>query len=340
MTLAKRLVRPLLALLVLVVATAVLPAPAHAADNGAWSVSPTPADESSPTPRSYFVLEGAPGATLTDKVRIRNFTKNALTFSIYGADGYNTEEGGFFALRSLEHPQNDVGAWVKLPVQQVKVARRTQVDVPITIQIPPNATPGDHVGGIVALNGAVEGTTESGGIDVGIKRAVAARLYLRVSGPATPAVKVSDIRLDHDRGIFPWSGQGKGTVSYTVENTGNLRLSPTAVISLSGLGGRELDKVETAAVVDLLPGQTAKLKQKVDGIAPLDRVTVDVALTTPVGIGDADAVTQWVVPWIAVIAVLLALAAGAWWWWRRRVARKRAFEAVASAPKLTIAAGR
>ncbi|MFD1827371.1 WxL protein peptidoglycan domain-containing protein [Mumia zhuanghuii] len=340
MTRVMRHVRALIAFVVLAVAMALLPSSAHAADNGAWSVTPTPGSESSPTPRSYFVLEGAPGTTLTDKVRIRNYTNRPLTFTLYGADGYNTEQGGFFALRTLERPQVDVGAWTKLPVQQVKVARRTQVDVPITVQIPENATPGDHVGGIVALNGAVEGTTESGGIDVGIKRAVAARLYLRVSGPTTPALKVSDVRLEHDRGFFPWSGSGKGSVSYTVENTGNLRLSPESVIRLSGVAGRELDEVETAAVVDLLPGQTAKLRADVSGVGWADRVSVDVTLATPEGVRDVASTTVWIVPWPLVLILLLLIAGSTWWWLRRRAERRRAFEAVATAPKLTIATGR
>ncbi|MBW9205562.1 DUF916 domain-containing protein [Mumia sp. zg.B17] len=336
----KHLAGALIAFVMLAVATAVVPSPVHAADNGAWSVTPTPGSESSPTPRSYFVLEGAPGATLTDKVRIRNYTKRALTFSLYGADGYNTEQGGFFALRTLDRPQVDVGAWVKLPVQQVKVARRTQVDVPITIQIPANATPGDHVGGIVALNGAIEGSAESGGLDVGIKRAVAARLYLRVSGPTTPALEVSDVQLDHDRGLFPWSGSGKGRVTYTVENTGNLRLSPASVITVSGLGGRELDEVETAAVVDLLPGQTAKLSADVAGIGSADRVSVDVTLATPEGVRDERSTNAWIVPWPLVVILLLALAGALWWWLRRRAERRRAFEAVATAPTLTIGSSR
>ncbi|PJJ56357.1 uncharacterized protein DUF916 [Mumia flava] len=340
MSVAKRLVRPLIALAVAAVAVVGPAVPAQAADNGAWSVTPTPADDSSPTPRSYFVLEGAPGATLTDKVRIRNFTKRALTFSIYGADGYNTTEGGFFALRGLEFPQKDVGAWVTVPVQTVKVAKKTQVDVPITIRIPDNATPGDHVGGIVALNGAVEGTTEADGLEVGLKRAVAARLYLRVSGPTMPAVEVTDIELEHDRGALGWTGSSSGTVSYTVTNTGNLRLSPQSVITLSGLPSRELDAVESAGVVDLLPGQSARLNAEVEGIGPFDRVTTTVTLTTAEGIGDVGETTTWVVPWVLIAVVLALLALGAWWWLHRRAERRRAFEALENAPTLTVSAGR
>ncbi|KAA1420496.1 DUF916 domain-containing protein [Mumia zhuanghuii] len=340
MTLATRLARSLIALVLLTLATALVPSPAHAADNGAWSVTPTPADSSSPTPRSYFVLEGAPGTTLTDKVRIRNFTKKPLTFSIYGADGYNTEQGGFFALRGLDQPQTDVGAWIKVPVQTVKVVGRTQVDVPITIQIPANATPGDHVGGLVALNGSVEGTTESGGIDVGIKRAVASRLYLRVAGPTMPALKVTDVELEHDRGIFPWSGEGKGTVSYTVKNTGNLRLSPAATITLTGLFGRDLSSVETGQIVDLLPGATVKLTEEVTGVGAVDRITTKVTMATPEGTTDSESTTQWVVPWVLTVLTILLVIGATWWWLRRRAAKRKAFAAVSSAPKITIAAGR
>ncbi len=332
--------RPLRLLCAALLALVVVPsAPATAADNGAWSVTPTPADASSPTPRSYFVLEGNPGATITDKVRIRNYTNRPLTFRLYGADGYNTAEGGFFALRSLERPQEGVGAWLQMPVQTVKVAKRTQVDVPFTLSIPANATPGDHVGGIVALNEAVEGTTESGGVDVGIKRAVAARLYLRVAGPTTPALSVEDVALTHDRGFLPWSGSGKGTVTYTVRNTGNLRLTPESVIKVSGMIGRHVDTVENPGVVDLLPGQVARLRAKVSGIGAVDRLSVTVTASTTEGVTAEDTTTEWILPWPAVLLFLLLLTLATWWLLRRRAEKKRAFAAVGEAPRLTIGAG-
>ena len=81
------------------------PTAAQAGDNGAWSVTPTPPAAESPAPREYFVLEGTPGSVIKDQVRITNFTDKPITFRLYGADAYNTAEGGFFALKTHDEAQ-------------------------------------------------------------------------------------------------------------------------------------------------------------------------------------------------------------------------------------------
>ena len=127
-------------------------APAQATDNGAWSVAPTPPDTVNPAPRNYFVLEGEPGTKIKDKVRLQNWTKDPITFKLFGADGFNTEQDGFFSLKGYDEKMTDLGRWVTPMTSQVTVYGSTQVDIPVTVKIPRNATPGDHVGGVVAMN--------------------------------------------------------------------------------------------------------------------------------------------------------------------------------------------
>jgi hypothetical protein len=328
----------LLALSALVAAGAALlsGAPAVAADNGAWSVAPTPPAASSAAPRSYFVLEGEPKTTLKDSLRIQNLTKKSITFTIYGADGFNTEKGGFFALKGNDEPQVDAGSWVRLPVTTLTVAARTQVDVPFTIKIPKNATPGDHAGGLVAMNNAIEGTDDSGGFDVGVQRAVAARLYVRVAGATTPGIEVSNVKLDADRGAMPWTGSGNGTVTYTVENTGNLRVSPTSTVTLTGLGGRELDTVVDKSLIEVLPGQRVTMTTKVSGVPWTDRVVATVKTTTAEGAQAEASDTIWLTPWPGFgLGLLLILGLGTFFYLRHTAAR-RGMKAAESAPRIDI----
>lgn len=63
---------------------------AHAADNGTWSVYPTPSKATDPASRTYFTLTSPPGATLKDHVTISNQSDHPITFKVYGADAYNT----------------------------------------------------------------------------------------------------------------------------------------------------------------------------------------------------------------------------------------------------------
>lgn len=315
---------------------AITAAPAYAGDNGSWAVEPTPPEAETPTPREYFVLEGNPGSVIKDKVRLTNFTKQPITFKLYGADAYNTAQGGFFALKALEDEQVDVGAWASLPVPEVTVAGRTVADVPITIRVPDNATPGDHIGGIVALNAAIESTQKDGNVEIGVQRAVGARIYLRVSGPTRAALSITGVTLDHDRGLLPWTGSGQGTVTYTIENTGNLRQAPMIDIQLDGLFGRDVDDAVLDGQVDLLPGQKVTLTQKVSGIGHLDHLTATVTVATEGGAEDKADTGAWVIPWLAMLVVLLLVVGAVVWWRRRRRLLRKGLEEAQLAPRITV----
>ena len=216
------------------------------------------------------------------------------------------------------------------------MAPRTQADAPITITIPENATPGDHAGGIVALNTAIEATQKDGNVEIGVQRAVGARIYLRVAGPTRAALEVSDVKLEHDRGLLPWTGSGKGTVTYTVENTGNLRQSPAIDIQVNGLFGRDVDQANADGKVDLLPGQKVTLTQPIDGIGHLDHLTATVTVETTEGTTDSAETSTWIIPWLLIAMVLLLVVGAVYWWRRRRRLMRRGLEEAQLAPKITV----
>ena len=211
------------------------------------------------------------------------------------------------------------------------------MDAPVRIRVPENATPGDHVGGVVALNTAVEETQTQGNVEIGIQRAVGARIYLRVAGPTRAGIdRVTTSGSTDDRGRLPWTGDGEALVTYTLENTGNLRQTPDVDVLLEGLFGRELDRAETQGVVDLLPGQKVTLTQKMSGIGHLDHVTATVSVATPEGATDHASTSVWVIPWLLILALVL-LGVGLFWYWRRRRTRVRKGLARAEqAPKITV----
>ena len=308
----------------------------HAADNGAWSVAPTPPKKATTAPRNYFVLEGEPGDVIKDKVQIQNWTRKPITFKLYGADGYNTEQGGFFALRDEAEKMTDLGAWVTPVTSQVTVYGRTLVNVPVTVRIPENATPGDHVGGVVAQNVAVESSGGNDSVQVGVQRAVGARMYVRVSGTTSPGLEVGDVRLEHDRGALPWTGEGRATVSWTVENTGNLRLSPQGAVVLDGVFGQST--VELGTLPDLLPGEKVTLTRAVTGIPWIGRARAEVRLSAGDELGDEAAVSVWIVPWAAVVSLLLLLVAALTWWLRRTGVLSRKLRQAEASPKIRVLA--
>ncbi|MER5542911.1 DUF916 domain-containing protein [Streptomyces sp. NPDC002589] len=282
-------------------------APAHAADNGGWSVYPV---ASKVAARPYFYLSADPGQTLTDQVAVQNRTGGPLTFRLYAADAYNTARDGGFAVRTLNERMSGVGAWAKPASPRISVPAHRTVTVPFTLHVPEGAEPGDHPGAIVALDEHVD--PGSGRLALGVRRAVGARVYLRVGGPTLPALSVGQVHISHHQPLIPGLGAGTATVSYTLHNTGNVTLDPKVELRVRGLFGRTLlDRELTRVPSELLPGQRVRLTETWRGAPQLDRGEVTLTASAP-GTRQSASAAFLALPWLVVALVCVAgVAAGA-----------------------------
>ncbi|WP_406364472.1 WxL protein peptidoglycan domain-containing protein [Streptomyces sp. NBC_00645] len=293
------------ALLTLLLALLVSPLPAAAVGSGpsAWSVRPAGAATDG-VRRGVFSLDAAPGSKIKDAVLISNLSKVPLSFQVYGTDAYNTPRDGALAYREAGQAQQGIGRWVKLRTNALVIPAGRSAEIPFTLTVPPDATPGAHVGGIVALNNAVEQAGRDNGVDLGIQRAIAVRMQLTVAGPLTPGVTVRDVRLTHRPSAVPFRS-GRASVRYTVVNTGNTVIQPTARPRATGLFGRTLKTFRTARLPVLLPGQSTVITAAWDGAPPLDFVHASVRVSAR-GVPGASAESGSVLLSWTTLAVLLA----------------------------------
>ncbi|GAA2227259.1 hypothetical protein GCM10010232_11100 [Streptomyces amakusaensis] len=308
--------------LVATLGTALGPLPAtaaRAADNGEWSVFPAAASRPDGG-RPYFHLSADPGRSVTDRVTVANKTAAPLTFRLYAADAYNTARDGGFAVRSPDERQRGVGAWAKPARQRITVPARSSVTVPYTLTVPESAEPGDHSGALVALDERV--APPSGAVAVGVRRAVGARVHLKVTGPAVPALTVEDVRISQDRPLVPGTGESSALISYTLHNRGNVTLGPEVALKAEGLFGRDLlSRRLTRVPSELLPRQRIRLTERWAGSPQLE--WGEIRLTASAGqLRESAGVSFLALPWTVAAALALALAPIAFRI-RRRV-RKRA----------------
>uniref|UniRef100_A0AAU3IA64 DUF916 domain-containing protein n=1 Tax=Streptomyces sp. NBC_01393 TaxID=2903851 RepID=A0AAU3IA64_9ACTN len=296
------------ALLALLLALFMSPAPASAAGSGpnAWSVRPAGAATDG-VRRGAFSLDAAPGSKIKDAVLVSNLSKIPISFQVYGTDAYNTPRDGALAYREAGQAQQGIGRWVKLATNALVIPAGRSAEIPFTLTVPADATPGAHVGGIVALDNAVEQAGQDNGVDLGIQRAIAVRMQLTVAGPLTPGVTVRDVRLTHRPSGMPFRS-GSATVRYTVVNTGNTVIQPTARPRATGLFGRTLKTFRTARLPVLLPGQSTVMTAAWDGAPPLDFVHASVRVSAQ-GVPEASAESGSVLLSWTTVAVLLALSA-------------------------------
>ncbi|MET0929161.1 MAG: DUF916 domain-containing protein [Aeromicrobium sp.] len=303
--------------------------PAAAADDArvSWAVRTASNDFGADRQNYDYTLD--PGGKLTDALMVVNHGKKALTLKVYAADGF-TSDSGQLDLRTADEKPTGVGSWLTAGRGSIKVPAGKTVEVPFTIALPRNATPGDHVGGIVT---SLATPGDEPGIEV--DRRLAMRVHLRVGGELAPALAVEDLHVDHDGALTPF-GRGDATVSYTIHNTGNAIVTAQQDASVAGPFGAF--RVRAASIDDspaLLPGDSWKVETVVDGVLPTVRLAATVTLEplvtdasgTITATDPVESTTHaWAVPWtgLLLLVVLVAIAVLAVRSRRQRNARENA----------------
>ncbi|WBB78500.1 DUF916 domain-containing protein [Micromonospora sp. WMMD882] len=295
-----------------------------------WGVAPSTAK--GPNGRPAFAYKLDPGATLTDYVAVTNHSARPLTLNLYASDAFTTTQGGFDLLAGDRRP-TDVGAWVRFTQRTLTIPSTSRLNVPFTLTVPANATPGDHAGGIVASLAAT--TADAQGNQVAVDHRVGARIYLRVTGELRPALTVKNLRVRHAGSLNPLGG-GTLTATFTIRNTGNVRLTGQPTLTAAGPFGVGRRSIDAAALPEILPGGELITTVRMTGVPPLFRLTASAAVT-PATVGDqvldpppqggTAQTTVWAVPWPQLVLLALLALVG----WALVAARRRRARQVAQA---------
>ncbi len=173
---------------------------------------------------------------------------------------------------------------------------------------------------------------------------VGVRVHLRVTGEIEPTVAITDVDVKYDPSINPFA-PGRLEISYTVTNTGNVRLSSRQQAEIAGLFGLPTgaDTGESGLVgeqAEILPGQSAEVAAEIEGVWPLGRVTTEIVASqqaagadTPFEVVELVSATAavWAVPWPQLLVLLLVVGLLLVWRRRRRAQRRKVEQLVAAA---------
>ncbi|MFJ3670257.1 WxL protein peptidoglycan domain-containing protein [Streptomyces sp. NPDC090106] len=300
-------------------------ASAHAAEGEVtWTVRTAANDYGDA--RSSFTYGVNPGGEVQDAMVVANHGKTALRLAVYASDGFTTDKGQLDLL-TRDRKSVGIGAWVHADKASVSIAPGRSAEIPFTVSVPENATPGDYVGGLLT---SLRQADDAEGINV--DRRLGIRVKLRVSGALNPALAVENPHVGYDGTADPF-GRGDATVTYTLHNTGNVVLSGNQEVTVEGpFGMFTADAGTVAAPPELLPGESWKMTVPVRDVAPSGRLTATVTVvplvTDASGTTTARKAVQatahgWAVPWTLLLLLLVLLAAATAWFLLARRARSR-----------------
>ena len=136
--------------------------------------------------------------------------------------------------------------------------------VAFTLNVPRQATPGDHTGAMVAAVGVTR--KNAAGENVVENYRIAVPLELRVPGALQAGLQVQSISTGFSDPLNPF-GTGSATVSYTLTNTGNVRQSATPTVNVTGPFGQTAT-VHPAKLPMILPGDSVRVSASLPGLFP------------------------------------------------------------------------
>ncbi|MEH3089574.1 MAG: hypothetical protein PGN24_08275 [Microbacterium arborescens] len=262
-----------------------------------------PADAAGPDGRVSLRHVIDPGASVDDAIAVTNHSAEPATFAVAAGDGVVGTDGAFDV--RAEAPTGG-GSWIRVvgldDGDLTLVAGETRV-LPVTIEVPADATPGDHPAGIV-----VGLSADEAGITV--THRVGVRVHLQVAGEIVPGLRIDSATARFEPSWIPFA-PGTLTVEYHLTNTGNVRFGATAAADASGVLGL-LPTAGRGDAVELLPGGTARQRVEMP-LAPLF-FTAGEVVVTPIAIGDdrvplpeaaSSGFSTVAMPWSALAVVAL-----------------------------------
>jgi hypothetical protein len=323
-------IRPLVVLAsILAAAPLLLAFPVSAAAQGAVPTESDPAPSGSVTwalrPAAQGEADGRvsfrhtvdPGAGIDESLIPTNFSPDAAGFAVYASDGTVTGEGSFDLIPAQEESTGS-GTWIDLGVPEgaqarsgsgftVEVPAQSSIIIPVRIDVPTDASPGDHPAGIVAELMAGDDA------EVHVASRIGVRLHLRVSGDVEAGARPDIVEVGYAPSWNPFA-PGILTVRYDIENTGNVRVGTESAVRVSGpLGAlpadapadlrREIlpgDRAAAEAVIPVWPLFLSEVRATVDP-ASVGEDEVDATITS-----STQSTTVWTIPW-AQLALVLAI---------------------------------
>jgi len=268
-----------------------------------------------PTVFDYYMK---PGESVQGHVVLENLSNAQEVFRIWTANAFNTHSGAF-SIEGEKDAGQGVGGWIHLGLYSSHLAgddfelpSADEVTFTFRVDVPVNATPGDHAGGIVALEVGRSSPTP-GAPQISLHLGLAIPVFIQVAGALRPGASLAGTHSSIGGGPFAWlGGTEDGHTTVVVRNTGNTLLSGTVTGIVKSSTGAILEHLPKKTVTDLIPGASAHLAEPlwhanaIEGPASVQVRFTASDLKNPLVASES----AWSFPWLGLLVFVVMVAGG------------------------------
>lgn len=174
-----------------------------------------------------------PGDVAQFSMRVSNLTGGDMTYYLIKRDIIGVRDQGIpiFADESSPTTGYELSDWISLPSEEVFIPAGGEVEVPFTMTVPQDVSPGAHFGSIAVS--AEPPKLRSSGAGIGYE--VANIITIRIAGDAVDLARIR--QFSTSRYIY---GSTNVEFSARVENEGNTLISPTGPLEVINMFGKQV----------------------------------------------------------------------------------------------------
>ncbi len=194
--------------------------------------------------RATIEAAADPGEVINEEIEITNLSDKEQLYYIFARDIVGVRDGNApeFAKPGQELTGFELSTWLDLPSEPITLPAGGKKNLQFTINIPDNATPGSHFGGVFV---SVE-PPKFREIGASVGYDVASIVSIRISGDATVSAQIREFSTEK---IIHGSTDVKFNVR--IQNTGTVLVRPTGPLEVFNMFGR---RVHTATFNDTEAG--------------------------------------------------------------------------------------
>ena len=203
----------------------------------------------------FFDLNVSPGDSWSSSIKVVN--TNPTDISVYAsvmgfAPSDEQGHGRFLDAASTAGDPDALANWITASKGPVNIPAGSSAEIPFSIVVPANASPGGHYAGI--LIGTEPAAAGASGSHIGVSSYISSLIFVRVAGDIKEEGNIEEFSTAQDLYQDP-------NVSFVLKftNSGNVHLRPIGEIEIYNAWGKERGKIDVNQVGALgyvLPSST------------------------------------------------------------------------------------